>query len=76
MVLLVWGCSRDVHPHFANLRKHDSERYPANHPLWWGRSNDFVRRAVAANLPMQKMIWKTDDYENISEAWEQHGTGC
>ncbi len=66
--------SRTPYLYFANLRP--DKQYPANHPLWWRRSNGLCEgEQWPWALPTQRMIWKTDDYENINEAWEQHGTG-
>lgn len=49
--------------------------YPGNNPGWWRKSNGIAEgEQWPWALPTQQMVWKTDTYENISEAWEQRKT--
>jgi len=65
--------SKTPYLYFVNMKVDKKYRYPANHPLWWMRSNGLCEgEQWPWASPTQKMIWKTDDYENLCSAWEEY----
>lgn len=69
--LCLW--SQAPYLYFANL-KPDVRAYAANSPAWWLKSNGLVPgEQWPWALPTQRMVWKTDDYSNLCEAWERYG---
>jgi hypothetical protein len=61
-------------PYLYFLRVYRDTEYEANNPDWWIRANGIGEGDQWPwATPQQRMIWKQDDYANLSEAWEQYG---
>jgi hypothetical protein len=61
-------------PYLYFLRVYKDKEYEANNPDWWVRANGIGEgEQWPWAMPEQRMIWKADSYENLSEAWEQYG---
>lgn len=57
--------------YFVNIRAQD-EDYGPNKDGWWYQSNGIgPGEQWPWSYPDQRLIWKTDTYENICEAWEE-----
>jgi hypothetical protein len=67
------GLFSDV-PYLYFLRVFRDTEYEANNPDWWIRANGIGEGDQWPwALPHQRMIWKEDSYDNLSEAWELYG---
>ena len=61
-------------PYLYFLRVFKDQEYEANNPDWWVRANGIGEgEQWPWATPNQRMIWKSDEYESLCEAWEQYG---
>lgn len=59
-------------PYLYFLRVYRDDEYEANNPEWWPKANGIGEgEQWPWALPTQRMIWKSDKYHNLCEAWEE-----